>query len=97
MTFGQDVWHHGVMDPSDLEAIRDRYDQAINDAERRREHDIRDALAAGVKQAALVAATGWTRETLRQLASPDIREKARQAAVDRRAAQKAQRQRADTA
>ncbi len=72
-----------------IRAIRIRYDEAVAAAHAERDEMIRAALADGYKQTDVVRLTGYTREAVRQAADPAARDRARQAAADRRAAKRA--------
>jgi hypothetical protein len=64
------------MTPTDdeLRAIRDDYEADLRAAEQRRIQRLRDAVASGRTQADIVRITGWTRETIRRIVDPAIRE-----------------------
>lgn len=63
----------------DLAAIRTRYEDAVDDAEKQRTADVRAALADGATQKDIAEATGYTRETVRRIANPEAAEAIRDA------------------
>lgn len=63
----------------DLAAIRVRYEMAVEDAEKQRTADVKEALAAGATQKDIADATGYTRETVRRIANPEAAEAIRNA------------------
>lgn len=72
----------------DLAAIRLRYEMAIEDAEKQRTADVKEALTQGATQKEIAEATGYTRETVRRIANPEAAEAIRSA---RRAAKSPER------
>lgn len=76
---------------SQAKKIKDAYDdevaeheEAIERALQRRDEKIRDLYAQGWRQADLIRAFGYTRETIRQALNPEIRAQLK----DRRAARR---------
>lgn len=64
---------------NDLSAIRTRYEMTVEDAEKQRTADVLEALQAGATQKDIAEATGYTRETVRRIASPEAAEAIRNA------------------
>lgn len=62
---------------------------AQEEALRERDAKLRRAAAAGWKQVEIIELTGYSRETVRQALSDEVRDQAAKAAADRRVAQKA--------
>ena len=63
-----------TLGPVGLAEAAAAYRSALNDLERARitlHAEIREALAAGMRQADIVRITGYTRETIRQIARED--------------------------
>lgn len=56
-----------MLTPADLKAARHAYDTAIAEAERRRAATFAQAAAEGMPQKDVMAATGYSRETVRRI------------------------------
>lgn len=69
----------GMPTTNDLAAIRTRYEDAVEDAEKQRTADVLEALEAGATQKDIAEATGYTRETVRRIANPEAAEAIREA------------------
>ncbi|MEV8638947.1 hypothetical protein AB0395_45565 [Streptosporangium sp. NPDC051023] len=78
------------MNDDEIKAIVPAYEAACEAALQERDATLRRAIAEGHKQVDLIKLTGLSRETIRQALDPAAREAVRQAAVERRAARKAQ-------
>lgn len=81
------------MDTQDLEnqarQAAQHYEATTQNALQTRDEELRKLHKKGLTQAAIARSTGYTRETIRQILDPKIREAARQAAAKRRAAKTA--------
>lgn len=60
--------------PVNLSKIIADFDAAVTAARDKRDRAIRKAADEGMKQADIVRATGYSRETIRQITNPEIRQ-----------------------
>lgn len=76
------------MDPRELTEAINAYNAELEEAKQRRADKIRQAHKEGMTQKEIVAATGYTRETIRRILNPDAAEAVKEAAARRRRIEK---------